>query len=57
MADLGRENLCSVADAKFLYVVPNDKKKSYITQINQHDECIGKVQCIRLKELKEWMEA
>lgn len=46
-----------VADAKFLYVVPNDKKKSYITQINQHDECIGKVQCIRLKELKQWMEA
>lgn len=38
--------------AEFIYVVPNDKSKVYLNQINNHINCKGKVQCLRLKELK-----
>lgn len=39
--------------AEFIYVVPNDKTKSYVEQINDHISCIGKVQCVRVRELKK----
>lgn len=37
----------------FIYVVPDDKSKVYVNQINEHKNCIGKVQCMRVKELKK----
>ena len=39
--------------ADFIYVVPDDKTKTYVEQINNHVNCIGKVQCLRVKELKK----
>lgn len=40
-----------IEGAEFIYVVPNDKTKIYLDQINNHIKCIGKVNCIRVKEL------
>lgn len=39
--------------ADFLYVVPDDKTKAYVDQINHHESCIGKVCCLRVRELKK----
>lgn len=39
--------------AEFIYVVPDDKSKIYLNQINDHTNCVGKVQCLRVKELKK----
>lgn len=41
--------------AKFLYVVPDDKSKIYVEQIKNHATCIGKVNCLRIKEFKKIM--
>ena len=42
--------------AEFIYVVPDDKSKIYMNQINDHASCVGKVQCLRIKELKKLIE-
>lgn len=42
-----------IEGAQFLYVVPNDKTKIYVNQINDHKNCMGKVQCLRLNEFKK----
>ena len=39
--------------AEFIYVVPDDKSKIYLNQINDHKSFVGKAQCIRVKELKK----
>ncbi len=39
--------------AEFIYIVPDDKTKIYLNQINDHASCAGKVQCLRVKELKK----
>lgn len=39
--------------ADFIYVVPDDKTKVYVNQINDHVSCRGKIQCLRVRELKE----
>ena len=39
--------------AEFIYVVPDDKSKIYLNQVNDHTNCVGKVQCLRVKELKK----
>lgn len=39
--------------ADFIYVVPDDKTKIYVNQINDHVSCRGKIQCLRVKELKK----
>lgn len=41
--------------AEFIYVVPDDKSKIYVEQIKNHADCIGKVNCLRVKELKKLM--
>ena len=41
--------------AEFMYVVPDDKSKTYVDQIKNHVTCIGKVNCLRVKELKKLM--
>ena len=39
--------------AEFIYVVPDDKSKIYLNQINDLKSFVGKAQCIRVKELKK----
>lgn len=39
--------------ADFIYVVPDEREKSYVEQINNHEKCIGKVECVRVKELRK----
>lgn len=39
--------------ADFIYVVPDDKSKTYVNQINDHVSCRGKIQCLRVKEFKK----
>ena len=43
--------------AEFVYVVPDDKSKIYVEQIKNHATCIGKVNCLRVKELKKLVGA
>lgn len=43
--------------ADFIYVVPDEKSKTYVNQINDHVSCRGKIQCLRVKELKKLIEA
>ena len=40
--------------SEFFYVVPNDRKKSYLDQVNNHSNCIkDHARCIRVRELKK----
>ena len=40
---------------EFIYVVPDDKSKVYVDQIRNHETCIGKVNCLRVRELRKLM--
>lgn len=44
-----------VKGADFWYIVPNDKSKTYVDQIKNHSACAGKIDCLRVKELKRFM--
>lgn len=38
-------------NAEFLYIVPNDRKRAYLDQINFNSQCYNKIKCMRLREL------
>lgn len=37
-------------NAEFIYVVPNDRSKEYLDQVNHHKKVLGKASCLRIKE-------
>ncbi len=43
-------------NADFIYIVPNDKPKVYLEQINNNTRCLNEARCIRVKDLKKILE-